>query len=798
MIQPSLNAFCKIFLILFISNTGITAQSDSELIDLYEDYTNAPREIAYLQLNKSVYIKGESIGFTAYVLDKKDKKPALLTTNLYVSIEDENNTVLKQKMLRVTNGVASNTFDIDSLFGSGFYTIKAYTNYMRNFNENNYFSESIRIIDPETEKYIKKPLVNNAIDAQFLPESGHLLHGIVNNIGVVIKDSQGYGLANITGEVVDKNNQVLTTFETNQLGIGKFPLFADVNDSYSVMINHANADFNFPLGHAVEKNGVVLSVKQLKSKLFASVTTNTETLDLIKNKRYTLMIHNGDAYEIIDIYFNDNTSVTKVIEYANIPPGTNILTLFNEEEQPVAERLFFNYEGIDVLASNNVSASRKNDSLTVSLSFKAIEPKTFNTISISVLPEETQSYNRHQSILSQTFLQPYVKGAIEYGKYYFTAIDDKKRYDLDNLLLTQGWSSYNWNSMFLPEELPFAFEQGISLKASINNEDHLEDVFVLHHFNNSQPQYKQVSDGNNSFIFENLFPNEIDRIWISRQKEGSDLMPAQLYLQPVPNAIPNLTTNFTPLQPKSSYKISEQLKIEAPVRQKLDGVQQLDEVIVKTRIDEIQTRTQKLSKSPFSQVKIPSELDRLTFLFLEDYLRANRVGANFDVESGNMIFTNGRPGGSVLAGGGAMTVYLDGQQLINTGFLYRYPIADIDYVEINRAGLGEGSRGANGVLRIYTSINSLFNSSGKLNAQDYKLPLTFSSSKTFYLPKYKYYNDDFYKAYGTVDWKPQLSLDNQGNVRFTITQPEVPITLFIEGIANDGSFVFEEKSISLN
>lgn len=29
-------------------------------------------------------------------------------------------------------------------------------------------------------------------------------------------------------------------------------------------------------------------------------------------------------------------------------------------------------------------------------------------------------------------------------------------------------------------------------------------------------------------------------------------------------------------------------------------------------------------------------------------------------------------------------------------------------------------------------------------------------------------------------------------------KPEVSITLFIEGIANDGSFIFEEKTILLN
>jgi hypothetical protein len=793
------STFYSYTLLIFVSSISLIgySQNSDNIYDAYKNYNEAPREVVYLHLNKSTYIKGESIGFTAYVMDKEDKTQALLTTNLYVSVSDGNDKVVKQKLIQVNNGIGSNTIALDSSFTSGIYHVKAYTNWMRNFNEPNYYSEAIKVIDPEVETYIKRTLVDNDIDAQFLPESGHLLHGILNNIGVVIKDSQGFGLANTKGEVINNNNEVLTTFETNKMGIGKFPLFANINNTYTIRINHANENFSFPLGHVVEKNGVILSVKRLKSKLFTSVITNEETLNLLRNKRHTLMLHNGKDYEIMDIYFTDATVITKAIEYANIPSGTNIVTLFDENEKPVAERLFFNYDAIDVLASSNLSSTRKSDSLIVKLSFKDIDPEAFNNISVSVLPQETESYNRHHNILSQTYIQPYVRGPVENAKYYFTDIDNKKRYELDNLLLTQGWSSYNWNNMFMPEQMPYAFEQGISLKANVNNQDHLQDVFVLHHFGDSPPRYKQVSEGNSSFIFENLFPNEENQILISRLREGNDLLPAQLYLQPVPQTIPYLRTFFRPLQPKTNYKVSEQLKIKEPIWQKLDGVQQLDEVVVMTKMDEIQLRTQKLNTKVYGQIKIPSDIEKLTFLFLEDYLRANRVGASFDPESGNMIFTNGRASGSLI-GGSSMQVFFDGMPLTDTGFLYRYPIVDIDYIEINRGGLGEGARGANGVLRIYSSIKSLFNTTGKLNAQDYELPLSFSSEKTFYVPKYKYYNDDFYKEYGTIDWKPQLSMDSQGNVSITVAQPQVPITLFIEGVANNGAFIFEERSISIN
>ena len=218
----SLSSFLILFLVTFFS----FSQNTNDIFETYEEYVDTPREVVYLHLNKSTYIKGENIGFTAYVLDKKEKTPSLITTNLYVSVSDKNNKVIKQQLVRVANGIASNVIQIDSLFTSGIYNVKAYTNYMRNFNETNFFTEAIKVIDPDVEPYIEKPIVKNSIDAQFLPESGHLLHGIVNNIGVVIKDSQGFGLAYVSGEVLDNNNKVLTTFKTNSVGIGKFPLLA--------------------------------------------------------------------------------------------------------------------------------------------------------------------------------------------------------------------------------------------------------------------------------------------------------------------------------------------------------------------------------------------------------------------------------------------------------------------------------------------------------------------------------------------------------------------------------------------
>ncbi|GAB4154459.1 MAG: hypothetical protein Tsb0033_02470 [Winogradskyella sp.] len=242
------------------------SQNDIDIISgTYDEYVNLPREVVYLHLNKTTLFVGESLGFTAYVLNKNDKKLSLQTKNLYVTIEDKNQKIIKQKMVMVDNGVASNIFEIDSLFSNNTYTIKAYTNWMRNFNENNFFVEGFKVESIETYQPKNNTTTTIDTDAQFLPESGHLLHGVENAIGVVIKDRNGYGLDSALGEVVDKNGTVITTFKTNQFGIGSFPLIPKYGSNYSINVSHEDKSYQFQLNQVIKKQGIILSVKRFKT-----------------------------------------------------------------------------------------------------------------------------------------------------------------------------------------------------------------------------------------------------------------------------------------------------------------------------------------------------------------------------------------------------------------------------------------------------------------------------------------------------------------------------------------------------
>ncbi|MBC2843699.1 hypothetical protein [Winogradskyella flava] len=786
-------------LILSLVFSSISYAQDTEAItEAFEEYAETPREVAYLHLNKSTYIKGEHIGLTAYVLDKKTKRNSMMATNLYVSIEDEGNNIIKQKLLKLENGVASNIIELDSSFTSGHYTIKAYTNWMRNFDQQDYFAETIRIIDPKVEQYIETAFVENTIDAQFLPESGHLLDKVNNTIGVVIKDSKGYGVPNLKGTIHDKDGQMVSEFQVNHLGIGRFLLLPELGNDYTAKIDYKNKAFVFDLNTTIEPVGATLSVAALKDKALVTIATNEKGLEYLEDRPLKLTLHNGNGINAIDIGFEDARSITKSYDLSDLPAGINIFTLFDGNNQPIAERLFFNYDGIDRLQSQSVTAKAVGDSINLKMAFN-IDPTKFNSLSVSILPTETDCYSRYDNIMASNFLRPYIKGQIEGSKYYFGEVNTRTKLDMDNLLITQGWSSYDWDDIFSDSVMRYPFERGITIKANVNTKNIKNtEAYMVDISNRDKGLVIKPEKGQKSFIVNNIFLEEDEKLFITEVTKNNTMNVPRLYLQSFPYNVPYLNNNNTLLKPKHEYITLAHLNTNEMKMESLGKVQKLEEVVIVTERDRARLRAEKLNSTRFgNNVEVITSEERQAFFSFEDYVRTKNVQVDdTGVDIIYYLSRNIRPGGVV-----PMDVFVDdsyfGRSLPRRFILMN----NVDYVEINRTGLGVGVgetlKGSGGILRIYT--NPKLDPEGPREiGQTYELPLKFAASKTFYVPKYKYYNDEFYLKYGTVDWKPQINSGADGNFDFKIKKPNVPIKLFIEGIANDGSFIFEEKSISLN
>ncbi|MFD2916810.1 hypothetical protein [Psychroserpens luteus] len=783
--------------------------NDTLLFEAYKNYSKLPRETTYGHLNKSTLIKGESLGFSIYLFDKYTKKSSTQTKNVYITIQNRSGKVLKKQMILAENGVASGIIEIDSLFKSGNYVFKAYTNWMRNFEEQNFYVQHIKVINPDDDAFIEADddeLFD--LDAQFLPEGGHLLLNTKNTVGVVIKDDYGFGVPNLKGKVLDSNGEEVTNFETNIHGISKFEFTPLARTVYTVSFSdEEQTEITLDIG---ESKGINMSLIDTNDKIALVFRTNEMTLQDIANKSFKLTIGNGSLLNVSDIIFNDNSEIKAFISHKDLTPGMNIITLFDENNKPLLERLYFNYDGIKSIVTGVPSVEKINDSLIISIPSSTINSKLFNNLSISVLPSNTKSYNHHHNIFSYTFLQPYIKGRIENARYYFTNPDKKKRAELDNLLITQGWSSYDWTTIFNnPPSNQYEFEDGISINANLNNTK--GDTFLIYPLQNSPSVTVGIKEGESSFSARGFLPLKNEPLRIGMIDKQNRVNKPNLYVQFSPIEIPGLGHKFSSL----NYKNNNAFRYDASLPildESWNKIETLDTVLLTVKKEE--ERIEKIKRLNRGRVYVFDENKRNNIPDFASYISSKgytavvlihpdkpnelKIESNIRKTYGTVTETSE---GIEIYSNVAPLIYLDKMLIADFNQLMYLDMSSVDYIIIDKQGIGEGMRGSNGVIKIFT--NPLLRTEGSNYSveayQNIKFPQSFTISKKFYTPTYSTYLNEFYQNYGVIDWFPNCKTNNIGTTQVKVLNTKnKEIKLFIEGIANDGEFISEEKIITIN
>lgn len=781
-----------LFLILLIFTQPSFSQ-DGDLISSYENYSDLAREVAYIHLNKTTYIKGESIGFNAYVLDKSSKVLSGETVNLYCTLSDSKGKIIKKKLILITEGVGRGHFEVDSLFTTGDYTFKAYTKWMKNFDEQNYYIEKINVIDASVTSELKTSVAVE-VDAQFLPEGGHLVSGVQNTVGVIIKDGRNLGISRVRGNIVKKGDEtVITSFQVNSYGIGRFNITPQEGEAYEAIFEVDAQKYRVPIIKA-NRRGITLSLQALKDKVAISLKTNTETLSEIKDQQYKLLLHNGYELKETIISFEDKEEVLRVFLEEDLYRGVNIFTLMDAYNRPLLERMYFNYKGIDFLESKSgVTYQVSKDTLEIKVPFAKTNTSQFHNISVSVLPEETRTYNSHHSLPSYVMLAPYVRGEIEDGSYYFRGVTAKKRYELDNLLITQGWSSYDWDTIFNdPPEDDYDFEYGINYTINLNKE--IKNSLLIYPNTNSATKVVSFEEGETSYE-DRFFPVEGEKIRIGEVKRKGGVGEPSLYLQfdqkeiPAYNAIDETSLLSSEYKGKGLIDRSRDIDFEDWGR-----FEELDEVTVVKKKE--YTRAEKLQNSSFGKIDVFDDRKIRQYQFFSNYISGRGFIVNEDYTNAtfNIRIRNPLTPNNIIP-----VIYLDNTILSDFSVLFRYSLEFVDYIEVNPTGLGGGLRGGAGIIKIYTDPKKKLKATQKTSYKEYDIPLTFSTPKRFYKPKYGSYNTTFFKEYGVIDWFPDLKLDNNGDLNIkTINNDYSGVKLFIEGILKDGTFISEIKEIKID
>lgn len=771
---------CSLLLLLaFFSFTGLSAQiSNDDILKDFDNFLKIPESNIYMHLNKSVLMQGEDLGFTAYVFDHKKQKPSQDVKNLYSQLINDEGVVVKEQLMQVQNGKTSGKFILDELTPAGNYTVRGFTNWMKNFKSPHYFETSIKVIDVSGVVEKSKSNKLDAAVAHILPEGGHLVNNVLSTVGLKIEHSQ-----NLEGKYasISVNGVVKSRVLLDRNGMGRFIILPNLNSEYEVRLEGSDNLLiaQFPI---VEEQGVVMAFNQNENNVFIELKTNDETLNNFDTSKLSLLINsNGD----LNIYNINLNQLNELITFDNkdFVSGVNQISLLSKDQKVISKRLFFNYEDFSIGSASDVVAAKVLDTIKTSLQFKS-----FNTaqISVSVHTPNSIALDKSQSITTAFKLYPYLYAKVKDPLYYLKNVDKKKMYDMDNLMLCMGWEMYNWDFIFQENKVfDNRFESGILVKAAIKNSK--TDRYMIYPGRNTGTSFIDVSGDNDSFSFESYFPSNQEKLIISEINKANKSRSARLSLEFFPNEIPNFVST-TVLEP---FEISDDFH-NIELKPFLDSSQELDTIQINAVTN--QDRNTKISARSRGYVEFFTDEHRKSNFDILQYLRQNGLDAK--TRDGEVTLFN--PSSRVRRNVPVLLIVDDVIQR-DANILQGFVMADIDYVEfdftnlIRYAGEGQG-----GIVKIKTDplLNPYSKSSKKVSKFD--VPLTFSAPSKFYRPSYYSYNDEFFDKLGVIDWQGEINVVD-GKASFTMPYlGKDKLLLHIQGWTEDGKLIDEIREVDLS
>jgi hypothetical protein len=145
------------FVFLFLSPANGQSQSQNNFLDSltykFEKYCETiPREEIYVHTDRQQYIAGEELWFGIYLFDRQSSKPSSESKIAYLEILNSENRPVVQKRILLENSFGPGQIQLPDSLSSGVYTIRAYTNWMKNFLPINCFTGKLKILNALNEK----------------------------------------------------------------------------------------------------------------------------------------------------------------------------------------------------------------------------------------------------------------------------------------------------------------------------------------------------------------------------------------------------------------------------------------------------------------------------------------------------------------------------------------------------------------------------------------------------------------------------------------------------------------------
>jgi hypothetical protein len=418
-----------------------------------ENYTkNNLQEKLYVHTDKNLYVANEICWFKIYNVDAIFNKPLNISKVAYVELIDNNKAVWQEKIV-LNEGTGNGSILIPTSIATGNYTLRAYTNWMKNFDASFFFEKKISILNPSlTQENNYSPSKENYA-IQIFPEGGNLVAGQLAKVAFKITNQFGKGIQ-AKGYVIKDKGDTITQCNTSSLGIGSmgmgsFTFIPQTNQGYRLALT-TNDDkiINQTLPNVFEK-GYTLSLGNSAADPASNININIAAIQLENTSVYLLVHSRGIvSHTIAGKIINGSCSFT--IDKSRLNEGINIFTLFNQSQDPVCERLYFSYPKNILETSLELESPLLEKRRKVNLQIatkQGLNGFTAVNASMAVYKIDSIQTLDENNIQNYIWLNSDLVGKIENPGAYFQNVNNNTLLAMDQLMLVNGYRRFKWENV---------------------------------------------------------------------------------------------------------------------------------------------------------------------------------------------------------------------------------------------------------------------------------------------------------------------------------------------------------------
>ncbi|MBQ5705626.1 MAG: SEL1-like repeat protein [Bacteroidaceae bacterium] len=462
-------------LLLLCSIATLRAQSPLDTLAMRAIMVNQlfPQERVYLHFDNSAYYLGETMWFKAYVTCGLSDEEKPQSRVLYVELCAPEGYVVETKKYKLDeNGRCNGEFELRKELLSGYYEVRAYTRYMLNWGDEAVFCRVFPVYDKVNgDNYDFKNMLDRKrsfmregkwvteelppAELKFYPEGGHIVEGIETTVAYELLEEEGKPGTDTVFIFADK--ELLLKSAPTHAGMGTFTLTPKGDVEYSAEVKRGKRKHKFDLPK-IEPRGVVVNLAQTSETIAVTVKNNID----FSTPLGIAVLNRGF---LIDYQSFGADEKEKRFAFAtdSLPEGVNRVVIFANSNIPLAERQFF------VRHKNILPGDRQTVKLTAKVNGLApseilLQPHEKITLtveredgkpiaedaefSVSVSDAATrQTMSYTHNMYTHMLLGSEIKGYIPDAAQYFADNSDATRKNLDLLMLTRGWTSYDWSKL---------------------------------------------------------------------------------------------------------------------------------------------------------------------------------------------------------------------------------------------------------------------------------------------------------------------------------------------------------------